>query len=98
MSETVVSVGILTELIDKLLPINNSRGKKVNEMQSMLVRAKTCLQKLAKWYHYSYKPRFAAEMLESCWGNECYWKCNDCTLSNYHVTRITGTSKDACLF
>lgn len=86
MSETVVFVGILTELIDKLLLINNSRGKKVNEMQSMLVRAKKCLQKLAKWYHYSYKPSVAAETLESCWGNECYWKCNDCTLSNYHVT------------
>lgn len=86
MSETVVFAGILTELIDKLLPINNSRGKKVNEMQSVPVRTKKCIQKLAEWYHYSYKPGVAAEMLKNCWGNEYYWKGNDCTLSNYLVT------------
>lgn len=40
MSEAVVFIGILTELIDKLLVINNSSGKKVNEMQSMQVRGK----------------------------------------------------------
>lgn len=31
MSETVVFVGILTELIDKLLVINNSNSENVNE-------------------------------------------------------------------
>lgn len=65
MSETVVFVGILTELIDKLLPINNSRGKKVNEMQSVLVRAKKYFQKVAKWYHYSYKPSVAVKCLRA---------------------------------
>lgn len=52
-------------------------------MQPMQVRGKKkSLQKLVKLYHYNYKPSAAAEALESCWSNECYWKCNDCTLSN----------------
>lgn len=48
MSEAVVFVGILTELIDKLLVINNSSGKKVNEMQSMQVRVKNTSSETCK--------------------------------------------------
>jgi len=72
VSETVVFVGILTELIDKLLVINNSNSKNVNETINASQSKKEAFRSLAKWYHYHYKPSAAAETLESCQTNECY--------------------------